>query len=397
MEHVIRQCLIALRLSERLGFDEAERGVVYYGGLLAWVGCHVDAYEQAKWFGDDIALKRDHRLVDRPGIPQLVSSIGAGRPLFDRLRTGVAFITGGMRDAMVMIENHWLATEALAVRLGLGEQVRTTLAESFERWDGKNTPLGLKGEEIHPTSRLVNLADVVEVYHRADGVEAAVAVARERAGSQFDPALVDVFCDEAPLLFSDLDAATGWDAVLAAEPALETVMSEEQFDDALEAIADFTDLKSPYVMGHSRGVADLAADAGRGYGLPAGDVATLRRAGLVHDFGRLGVSNAVWDKKGELSHAEVERVRLHPYLSERMLAFSPVLRPLGAIAVQHHERMDGSGYPRGIAGDEITPAGRILAAADVYHAMTELRPHRPARSPDEAAVELRAEVRDKRL
>src|SRR5207302_256946 len=163
-------------------------------GLLAWVGCHVDAYEQAKWFGDDIALKRDHRLVDRPGIPQLVSAIGAGRPLFDRLRTGVAFITGGMRDAMVMIENHWLATEALA-------------------------------------------------------------------------------------------AATGWAAVLAAEPALETVMSEEQFDDALEAIADFTDLKSPYVMGHSRGVADLAADAGRGYGLPAGDVATLRRAGLVHDFG----------------------------------------------------------------------------------------------------------------
>jgi DNA-binding CsgD family transcriptional regulator len=112
----------------------------------------------------------------------------------------------------------------------------------------------------------------------------------------------------------------------------------------------------------------------------------------VHDFGRLGVSNAIWDKRGPLSQGEIERVHLHPYLSQRMLAFSPALAPLGAVAVQHHERMDGSGYPRGISGDAITPAGRILAAADAYHAMTELRPHRPARSPADAAAELRAEV-----
>jgi DNA-binding CsgD family transcriptional regulator len=112
----------------------------------------------------------------------------------------------------------------------------------------------------------------------------------------------------------------------------------------------------------------------------------------VHDVGRLGVSNAVWDKRGELSQTDVERVRLHPYLSERMLAFSPALAPLGAIAVQHHERLDGSGYPRGLSGDAITPMGRILAAADCYHAITEMRPHRLARSPEEAAAVVRGEV-----
>ena len=112
----------------------------------------------------------------------------------------------------------------------------------------------------------------------------------------------------------------------------------------------------------------------------------LRRAAFVHDIGRLGVSNAIWDKPGELTQSELERVRLHPYLTERMLSFSPALAPLGAIAGQHHERLDGSGYPRGLSGDAITPAGRILAAADVYHAMTEARPHRPALAAAEAAA-----------
>jgi HD-GYP domain-containing protein (c-di-GMP phosphodiesterase class II) len=396
MEHVLRECLIALRLSERLGLDEAERGVVYYGALLAWVGCHTDAYEQAKWFGDDIGLKRNARLVDGGGFGMLVSHLGAGKPFHERARLALAFPGDGLRAVLSMLENHWLATDAMAVRLGLGDDVRLTLKQSFERWDGKGA-FGLRGEQIALTSRLVNVADVVEVFHRTGGVEAAVSVARERSGTQFDPALVEMFCEEAPMLFGDLDSATSWDAVIAAEPALEVVVSDEKFEDVLEAIGDFTDLKSPWTMGHSRGVADLAAEAARGYGLPADDVVTVRRAGLVHDLGRLGVSNAIWDKRGELTQAEMERVRLHPYLSERMLAFSPALAPLGAIAVQHHERLDGSGYPRGLSGDAITPAGTILAAADTYHAMTEIRPHRPARSREEAASELRAEVAAGRL
>ena len=396
MEHVIRQTLIALRMSEQLGFEESERAVVYYSGLLAWVGCHTDAYEQAKWFGDDIAVKADGFLVEETGPAFLLSHLGAGKPLLERARLGLALPLAARRGALVDLENHWRAADELARRLGLGDEVRQSLKESFERWDGKGA-FGAKGDEILLASRLVYLADVVAAFHRMGGVEAAVVVAKQRSGSHFDPALVNLFCDQAPVLLSDLDSPTNWDAVIAAEPVLGVVISDEEFENALEAIGDFTDLKSPWTIGHSRGVADLAAQAARSYGLPANDVVTLRRAALVHDLGRLGVSNAIWDKRGKLTHSEMERVRLHPYLSERMLSFSPALAPLGAIAVQHHERLDGSGYPRGLAGDAISIAGRILAAADAYHAMTEMRPHRPARSREEAASELRAEVAAGRL
>jgi HD-GYP domain-containing protein (c-di-GMP phosphodiesterase class II) len=396
MEHAMRQSLIALRLAERLGLDETTRGVVYYVGLIGWVGCHVDAYEQAKWFGDDMALKADALHVDMAGLPArafMWSHVGAGRGLMERARLGVRFVGDGRRAANDMVENHWLATNELAGRLGLGPQVREGLYQTFERWDGKGVPAEVKGSEILVPARVVNLADVVEVYHRTGGVDAAVAVARERSGTQFDPALVDVFCAEAPTLLSDIDSVTSWPAVIEAEPALGIVLSDGELESALEAIADFTDLKSPWTIGHSRGVADLACAATKIYGLSDGDAGSVRRAGLVHDLGRLGVSNAIWDKRGTLTPAEVERVRLHPYLTERMLASSEALASVGAIAVQHHERLDGSGYPRGLDGDAIAPAGRVLAAADAYHAMTEARPHRAARPAPEAAVELRAGVR----
>jgi HD-GYP domain-containing protein (c-di-GMP phosphodiesterase class II)/DNA-binding CsgD family transcriptional regulator len=313
--------------------------------------------------------------------------------LVERARLGVAFVGDGRRATNEMIENHWLATNELAAQLGLDENVRESLYQTFERWDGKGVPAEAKGEEILLPARLVNLADVVEVYHRSGGVDAAVAVARERSGSQFDPGLVDVFCEEAPRLFSDLDSLTTWPAVIDAEPALEIVLSDEELESALEAIADFTDLKSPWTIGHSRGVADLASAATTIYGLSDFDAKLVRRAGLVHDIGRLGVSNAIWDKRGPLTAPERERVRMHPYLTERMLASSKALAPIGAIAVQHHERPDGSGYPRGLSGDALTPAGRILAAADAYHAMTEPRPYRDARTAEEAAAELRSCVR----
>ena len=396
MEHVMRQSLIALRLAERLGLDETTRAVVYYVGLISWVGCHVDAYEQAKWFGDDMALKSDAREVDLAGTAArafIMSHVGAGRGLMERARLGVAFVGEGRRNAGEMIENHWRATNELAARLGLSEQVRESLYQTFERWDGKGVPAEAKGEEILMPARLVNLADVVEVYHRTGGVEAAVAVARERSGSQFDPQLVEAFCHDAPRLFSDLAGLTTWPAVIAAEPTLEIVLSDEELESALEAIADFTDLKSPWTLGHSRGVADLASAATKLYGLSEDDARLVRRAGLMHDLGRLGVSNAIWDKPGPLTAAEVERVRMHPYLTDRMLASSEALAPVRAIAVQHHERLDGSGYPRGLSGDALTSAGRILAAADAYHAMTEPRPYREARSAEAAAAELRSGAR----
>lgn len=260
MEHVIRQTLIALRMSEHLGLDEAERVVVYYSGLLAWVGCHTDAYEQAKWFGDDLRLKADGFLVDDTGPAWLLANLGAGQPLLQRIRRGIELPLAMRRGPVVDLEAHWLTTDAMARRLGLGEDVRQSLKESYERWDGKGA-FGAKGEEIMLASRLIYLADVVAVFQRAGGLDAAVAVARERRGTSFDPALVDLFCANAPALLGDLDDATTWDAVLAAEPQLERMIPDDRFDDVLEAVGDFTDLKSPFTIGHVRGVAELAAEA----------------------------------------------------------------------------------------------------------------------------------------
>jgi HD-GYP domain-containing protein (c-di-GMP phosphodiesterase class II) len=400
MEHVLRQCLIALRLAERLGVGEEARSDVYYGALLAWVGCHVDAHEQARWFGDDLAVKRDIRLVDLDGVRAdlafMLSHLGTGRPPLERLRLGLTFLGEGRRSAEAMLGNHCLATDDLAVSLGLGDGVRESLRQSFERWDGHGL-LGLRGEETVLPARLIAFADVVEVYQRSGGADAAVAVARERRGTQFDPTLVELLAEEAGSVLGDLDSTSSWDAVIAAEPALARSISDEELGGVLEAVADFVDLKSPYTLGHSRTVADLAGAAAGASGLPAAEATLARRAGLVHDLGRLGVSNAIWDKRGELTRTDWERIRLHPYFTERMLASSHALAPLAAVAAHHHERVDGSGYPRALVGEALTPSARILAAADVYTALTEDRPHRPACSAEEAASIVRGEVRAGRL
>jgi HD-GYP domain-containing protein (c-di-GMP phosphodiesterase class II) len=400
MEHALRQCRIALRLGEQLGVNDEARQAIYYSGLLAWVGCHVDAYEQAKWFGDDHVLKSDSTLVDfagpRAAMGFTLRHLGAGQPLASRVRAGLGFFTGGgTKDIEVMLENHWRAVDSLATSLGLRELVRRSIKQTFERWDGRGAPDGAKGEEILVTSRLVCLADVVEIYHRAGGVEAAVEVARQRSGTQFDPAVTEAFCDHAKDIFDDLAETRSWDAIIDAEPGLAEPLPVDELDGALEGIADFSDVKSPFTIGHSRGVADLAGDAAAGLGLP--DAADVRRAALLHDLGRIGVSNGIWDKEGELTVSESERVRLHPYLTERTLASSPGLSHLGRIAIQQHERLDGSGYPRGLPGEAITPGGRVLAAADMYRAKLEPRPHRPAASPADAAAIVRDEVRAGRL
>jgi HD-GYP domain-containing protein (c-di-GMP phosphodiesterase class II) len=397
MEHVLRQCLIALRLAELLGVDEDERAVIYYTALLVNVGCHSDAHEQAKWFGDDIALKstkyngHDHRSLR--AVVDNVRKLGAGNPPLHRLRVGLAFALSGHREVDGMITTHSRLARSLAEQLGLPETVRAGVGSSYERWDGRGWPGDLKGEAIPLASRLVQVAEYVEVAERIGTVDSARSLARRRAGKQFDPQLAELLAAEAETIFDGLDSVGHWRAVIEAEPSLAVVLSGERFDAALQAVADFIDIKSPYMLGHSRAVAGLAGEAAARLGMGEADVRTVRRAGIVHDFGRLGVSNAIWDKRGPLGAGEWERVRMHPYLTERMLHASEALAPLGAIAVQHRERLDGSGYPRGLSGGAISRPARILGAADAYQAMREPRPHRPALPAEDAASELRAGVK----
>jgi HD-GYP domain-containing protein (c-di-GMP phosphodiesterase class II) len=400
MEHVLRSWLIASRLGARLGLDDGERAALYYVSMLAWVGCVADTPEVAEWFGDDIAYRGDSYEVDLAGLPMLgfmLRHVGAGSPALHRLRLSASLIATGGRAVERVLMSHCLTTGRMAERLGLGTEVRDPLQQVFTRWDGKGVPGGVGNEEIARSVRLFHLADIVEVFHRADGVDVAVNVARERRGRQFDPVIVDEFCRAAPELLEALPAGPDWASVIDAEPALRAGLTHEQLDEALEAVADFTDLRSTFFAGHSRGVAAIAASAAQEAGLPASEVVAVRRAGLMHDLGRHGVPASIWDKPGPLTHAESERVRLHAYYTERMLAGAPALARLAPIAAAHHERLDGSGYHKGLSGAVLSPTARILAAADAYHAMTEPRPHRPAKTAKEAASELRADVRRGRL
>jgi len=400
MEHVLRQCLIALRMAERIGLDDEQRAVVYYTALLVNVGCHADAHEQAKWFGDDIALKSgkyDHEFRSVGAAVAGLRLIGSGNPPLHRFRIGLEFALTGHREVDDMIAQHARMARSLGEQLKLPQPVLDALAAAYEQWDGRGWPGECGGEDVPIAARLAQLAEFAEVAHRGGGAEAAKELAQRRAGRQFDPRLAQLLAEEGDLILADLDGVGSWDAVIAAEPALAIVVAGERFDAALTAIADFVDLKSPYTLGHARAVAELAAAAGAALGLPADGVRTLRRAGLVHDLGRLGVSNAIWDKHGPLGAGEWERVRLAPYLTERMLRQSEALAPLGAIAVQHRERLDGSGYPHGLAGAAISRPARILAAADAYQAMREPRPYRDALGAERAAAELRADAKAGRL
>jgi HD-GYP domain-containing protein (c-di-GMP phosphodiesterase class II) len=400
MEHVLRQCLIALRLGERVGLDEDERSVVYYTALLENVGCHTDAHEQAKWFGDDIdfkSTKYDYEFKSVRGAVAALRKLGTGNPALMRFRLGLEFAVSGRRDFEGMIAHHAAMARSLGEQLGLREEVLDALAASYETWDGRGWPAGKAGDEIPLASRVAQIAEFVEVAFRVGGVQAAGELARRRAGSQFDPVLADLVDREGEMLLMGLEAVGSWDAVIDAEPSLAVRLTGAEIDGALLAIANFVDLKSPYTLGHAAAVADLAAGAAMRLGLGDAEQETMRRAGLVHDWGRLGISNAIWDKDGPLGAGEWERIRFAPYLTERMLQFSDSLSPLGAIAVEHRERLDGSGYPRGIKGAAISRPARILGAADAYQAMREPRPYRAARDSDEAAAELRHEVRAGRL
>jgi HD-GYP domain-containing protein (c-di-GMP phosphodiesterase class II) len=400
MEHVLRQCVIALAMADRLGLDDDERLVVYYTALLVGVGCHTDAHEQAKWFGDDIAMKSGKFTHDLNSVRSTLAGLrrlGSGNPPLHRFRVGLEFALSGHREIDGMIAGHAAIARGLAEELGLPDAVARAVGASYEQWDGKGWPSGAKGDDIPIAARISNMAEFLEVAHRLGGIDRARSLATRQAGRQFDPGLCMLVADEADQVFGAVDDARTWNTVIDAEPALGVRLDDAAFDQALRAIADFVDLKTPYLLGHAGAVTELVGAAGASLGLDPTEQTALRRAGLAHGLGRLGISNTIWDKAGPLGTGERERVRLQPYLTERMLQQSSSLAPVGAIAVQLRERLDGSGYPRALTGPAISMPSRVLAAADVYQAMCEPRPYREARPPDEAAAELRAEVRAGRL
>ena len=262
----------------------------------------------------------------------------------------------------------------------------------FERWDGKGHPRGLRGEDIPPAARFTQVAYDALLLHEHLGGTGQIAAA---AGTLYDPWIAGLLgpgdvAETAGLPFP-------WDETMTAEPGGPTPIAGDRLDEACRAAADFADLKSPWLLGHSRAVAELAEAAAWRLGLAGAEVDTVRRAALLHDLGRVAVPSGVWDRPGPLRGGDWELVRLHAYQTERALARSAGLAALGAVAGAHHERLDGSGYHRGAQAGQLTVPARLLATADTYQAMVEDRPHRAALPPAQAATEVQALVRAGRL
>ncbi|MFN0089499.1 MAG: HD domain-containing phosphohydrolase [Acidimicrobiales bacterium] len=399
-EHAIRSALVALDLADGIGLSAQDRATTYWVTLLAWVGCTADSFELARLFGDDIEFRAGTYGIDFVGVPQLAYLLrhaGSGGSLTGRATSSAKLLLSHGRTVVNALTAHCEATRGLAARFGLGGEIDRCLGLTFTRWDGRGQPRGVAGEDIPIAVRLLHLADAAVAHHRTGGTAGAVEVARKRRGTQLQPDLVDAFVPRAATVLAHLDEASSWGELVAAEPSLRGTLSDDELNAALEVLADFADLKSPWCLGHSRGVADLAAEAASAAGCSPSDVRLVHRAGLVHDLGRTGVPNTLWDKPGPLTPTEMERVRLHDYYTQRMLQHPAALAEIGAVASTTHERLDGSGYHRGAMAGGVSSLARLLAAADVLHAMSEDRPHRPALEPRARVAQLRAEARAGRL
>jgi HD-GYP domain-containing protein (c-di-GMP phosphodiesterase class II) len=400
IERVLRQTVIAMRLAEAAGVDTGLRAATYYTSLLTWVGCASDTSELTVLFGEEEGLYADTHDDDLTPMAMgffMARHLGRGGPALRRVGMVGRFLATAGRSVQKVMEAHCLATGEFADRLSLGEEVHRSLLQAFERWDGKGVPGKAGATQLTLAIRLVRLADNLEAFHHAAGPDAAVEVARARRGTQFDPDLVDCFCDHSGQILDGLGELSAWDEVIGLDPALGAPMNVELFDEALATVGDFADLKDPTRTGHSRSVASLAGGAASFLGLPPGEVAAACRSGWLHDVGVIGVSSTVWTRPGPWSFSQRERARTHPYLTERMLARAPALHRIGKCAALHHERLDGSGYPKGLTADAIPLGARILAAADVYGGLRQARPHRPEVDASTAERLLRDEVAADRL
>ncbi|MEX2542400.1 MAG: HD domain-containing phosphohydrolase [Trueperaceae bacterium] len=397
-EEAMRACLLATGLARRMDLAETEVADIYYVGLLKYLGCTAYAHEEAVLFGgDDIALRSRGARVDfanpREALPFVLLEPGRHAPLPRRLLIVARGMALGSHFGSRMTASHCEVAAMLARRLGLPQRVQVALYQVMERWDGNGGPQRLAGNDTVLAARFALLASRVVAFARIGGIEGASAMVRDWRNGFFDPELADVFLRFGPELLREIDAADVYRAVVEAEPQPRQQISESHLDSLAETFADMVDLKVPFLRGHSRGVAALAEAAARGSGLAAADVTALHRAALLHDVGRVGVANGTWERPGPLGRGEWEKVRLHPYHSERILSCAPVLEPLASIAGMHHERLDGSGYHRQAKAASLPPAALILAAADAFQAMTQERPYRRALSADAASGELLAEVR----
>jgi HD-GYP domain-containing protein (c-di-GMP phosphodiesterase class II) len=392
--HAERCCRIGMRIGEAIGLPAQSRSALFYALLLKDAGCSSTASRVAALFeNDDQRVKVDLKTTDlqRPleAIRYAARNAAPERNLLMRARRFALVALKGSRREITQLRCERGAD--IARQIGLSEETAQAILHLDEHWDGAGDPGRIHGEDIPVLGRILCLSQSAEIAWQRGGPDAVVEVARQRRGTWFDPRLVDV------LVALRADSAFWARVRLTDVSDLEPEDRAEVADDArldhiAEAFASVIDAKSPFTSAHSQGVADIAGQVARQLDLPAAELRDLRRAGLLHDIGKLGVSSRILDKAGPLTDAEWAAMRRHPEMTQRILEHVSAFGPLAETAAAHHERLDGRGYHRGVHADQLPLTARILAVADVAEALSADRPYRSAMAPDEVLALMREEV-----
>jgi putative nucleotidyltransferase with HDIG domain len=378
--HAERTCLIAMRVARQLGVDAQTSSALFHAALLKDAGCSSNAAKVAHLYGaDDAGVKRDRKVTDHlqpaQSLRHLVRATAPGEGPLAKARGLRRLVAHGSRGSRALTELRCERGALVARHVGLSAEAEQAIRDLDEHWDGRGYPQGLEGEAISLGGRILCLAQTAEVFWQDGGAGAACGVARERRGTWFDPALVDALtaCEDDHGFWATLDEPR----VATLEPSDRLLHTDAAGLDRIAlAFAGIVDAKTPYTARHSEGVAEIAVRLAAALGFDAAEQRELRRAGLLHDIGKLGVSNRILDKPGRLDDAEWAAVRRHPTWTLEILERIPAFASLAAVAANHHEKLDGSGYGRGLTARELSLPARILAVADIAEALTADRPYR---------------------
>lgn len=396
--HCVRATWIGFHIGRQMGLPELQLWELYHTVMLKDLGCSSNAARICElYLSDDLSFKRDFKTVS-DSLPKVLgfvfSHTGLKAGLADRFRAVLNILQNGGTIVDELIQTRCQRGAEIARQLRFPASVCEAIHALDEHWNGGGRPDRLAGPAIPLYARVALLAQVVDVFHTSAGRAAALAEVRARAGTWFDPQIVASFeaAAAAPGFWETLASDAVEAAVFALAPRSPIVVDEDYLDDIARAFAQIIDAKSPFTSGHSERVAVYADMVAAELGYTPERRRWLKRAALLHDVGKLGVSNAILDKNGKLDEAEWQDMRNHASMSETILTRVAAFHEIARIGGGHHERLDGRGYPRGLKGEAIAPETRIVSVADVFDALTADRPYRKAMPVEKALAIMRGDV-----